>query len=641
MVLNKETLEKIRNIIENHYNHMIINVLGNSIFTEEELLSLEIEGIDVSNDESLLTLIYYNHILNESGATMAPISIEEMRRQQNTRPKGEAHSSAEEHINDNAAHTIRKLRGKTQSLIEGLVRNNNHEYRNNALQNLDRADDIDQLIKESTVGNLKQVLRDATGDIGRDFQRIATTEVSNAIGLGAADRIVMSNKDKDLDAVYVYKIPVEDAALCKYCKRFFIDDDGTPAIYKMSDLLNNGTNYGKKASEWSAVLGAVHPNCFLDQKTLIFTKDGWKQILYVTQDDLILTHTGKFQRVTQTIEYPYGRQLGYEIRYTYNGELTRLRVTPDHKFLTNNGWIEAKSLKLNHKLIKLQKPCEVCDNDIDIKLSTKRVNKICGKSCKSEFSKMCAIKYHSELNTDGKIKRAANCSTGTKNAYASGKLISHFSKDYWTVERRDAQRNNILSRMSQMLKQSAGTRVSKKQKMAYGWLLNEFPEEVVVLEHGVGRYSIDMAFPEYKIGVEIDGIHHTTSRRVKDSVRDASLREQGWTILRFGYKLPLDVTKPNIINAVRNILLNHQELYKFTEIEILEIKQIVTDHKTKLFSISVEEDESLVARGIVSHNCRESGVLELRRGWKVGPGGKVEFIGNEVWDTYIQEKVRK
>jgi hypothetical protein len=130
------------------------------------------------------------------------------------------------------------------------------------------------LVKESTLSKLKQKLRDTTQDVNRDWLRVATTVMSETIGNGSVDRIVTDNRDKDAGEVYVYRIVVNDAALCKYCRRFYMDEDGSPKVYKLSTLLGNGSNFGKKKDSWLPVVGATHPNERCSQ--VIELKPGWK-----------------------------------------------------------------------------------------------------------------------------------------------------------------------------------------------------------------------------------------------------------------------------------------------------------------------------------------------------------------------------
>jgi hypothetical protein len=274
MMISKRALEKIRAAVDKGYKSLLINVVGNRVFSEEELRRLKALGLDTENSDSLLSLIYYNNVLNDMASVTGPGSVEEMLAQQKNRPKGPAHAAAEEHLNETFAQLVEKLKASTQASIEGVVRDYNLAYRNNALQNLSRPGEMDRLVKQSSVGGLKQALRDLSHDADRDWQRVAVTETANALGMGSVDRVVVQNKDKDLDEVYVYRIPVNDAALCKYCRKFYLDSDGTPAVYQMSTLLKNGTNYGRKPAEWKPVAGATHPN---DRESgVLELRPGWK-----------------------------------------------------------------------------------------------------------------------------------------------------------------------------------------------------------------------------------------------------------------------------------------------------------------------------------------------------------------------------
>ena len=276
MVTKKATLEKIREIIEKHYARLTISVLGRDVFSEKELKALKALGIDTTQKDSLLELVYHHNFINHPIDEVSPRSTEDMKAQQSVgglKPKGEAHDSIIEHTNDKTRQLIDKLKIDVMTRVEGIIRENNTSYRNDALQNLDRTDILDDLVKESTLGKLRQKLRDTSHEANRDWARVASTEMSNAIGIASVDRIVSDNGAKDLEDVYVFRITVKDGKTCKWCKRFYNDTDGSPKVYKLSTLLGNGSNYGKKRDDWQATHMATHPNerC----SPMIELKPGW------------------------------------------------------------------------------------------------------------------------------------------------------------------------------------------------------------------------------------------------------------------------------------------------------------------------------------------------------------------------------
>jgi very-short-patch-repair endonuclease len=58
----------------------------------------------------------------------------------------------------------------------------------------------------------------------------------------------------------------------------------------------------------------------------------------------------------------------------------------------------------------------------------------------------------------------------------------------------------------------------------------------LVPQYRVGRFRLDFALPEHKIGIELDGLrnHSSTADIERDHVRQRWLEKQGWRITRFG-----------------------------------------------------------------------------------------------------------
>lgn len=263
MVTSKSTIEIIRKIIQKHYSRLVVSVLGRDALTESELKELESQGIDVSNPDSLMSLVYNHNFINHPIDEITPTSVEDMKAQQavtGLKPVGEAHQYTVDNLNDKTKQLIEKMKLDVMTRVEGIIRDNNDAYKMDALQNVDRTDIMDELTKESTLGKLKSKLKDTSGDGNRDWTRIAVTEMSNAIGIASVDRIVSDNLGTDLDDVFVFRITVKDAKTCKWCRRFYNDSDGSPKLYRLSSLLDNGSNYGKKTDGWLPVIGATHPN---------------------------------------------------------------------------------------------------------------------------------------------------------------------------------------------------------------------------------------------------------------------------------------------------------------------------------------------------------------------------------------------
>lgn len=105
-------------------------------------------------------------------------------------------------------------------------------------------------------------LRKVTGDTKQDWDMVIRTELVNSQQEGMARSILdgTSPYSNDREETMVFKRPNPDA--CKQCKKHYLERDGkTPKLFKLSELMANGTNYGKKVQDWKPTLSVMHPHC--------------------------------------------------------------------------------------------------------------------------------------------------------------------------------------------------------------------------------------------------------------------------------------------------------------------------------------------------------------------------------------------
>lgn len=277
MVTSQKVIDIIKKIIDKHHNKLVISMLGTDLLTKQQLNELKSTNEYLQNNESIFTNVYNHNFINNPVDEHTPTSIGDMKVQQSVQglvPQGEANSYSIDSINQNVKQHIDKMKVDVVSRIEGIIRQNNDKFKFNSLQNLNRSDLADTLVKESSLGKVKQQLRDSSKGATRDWQRVALTEMSNAIGIGSVDRIVTNNRDNDLNEVFVYRVIVGDSITCKWCRKFYGDVGQPPKLYKLTTLLNNGSNYGKKTDDWKGVVGATHPNTRTSQ--IIELKPGFE-----------------------------------------------------------------------------------------------------------------------------------------------------------------------------------------------------------------------------------------------------------------------------------------------------------------------------------------------------------------------------
>lgn len=108
---------------------------------------------------------------------------------------------------------------------------------------------------------------DAAKDLRSAWLRTTHTELHNATEESKA--IVLAQHHPDRDPRVFLEVRKDG---CSFCKLLYLRPDGvTPRVFKLSQLLANGSNVGRKANrptlkgknatEWKPVVGAAHPFC--------------------------------------------------------------------------------------------------------------------------------------------------------------------------------------------------------------------------------------------------------------------------------------------------------------------------------------------------------------------------------------------
>ncbi len=110
--------------------------------------------------------------------------------------------------------------------------------------------------------NLRGVLREKVDAWEMRYRTVIATELNRASNWGAMDAILHNNPEKGPEEITVFKQgnkPGQGA--CEYCARFwYLEDRITPRVYKLGELIANGSNIGRKKADWLPTVDATHPN---------------------------------------------------------------------------------------------------------------------------------------------------------------------------------------------------------------------------------------------------------------------------------------------------------------------------------------------------------------------------------------------
>lgn len=164
--------------------------------------------------------------------------------------------------------------------VRGLGNRVAHDFETTAIE-ADRAlrhrmqsairETLDQNVaRRETWRKMKSDLGHKTKDWSRDFGRIAATEKTRAMQEGQVQGLI--KREGDPKSTLVAKVPTP--AACDHCVRLHLTagKGSRPRVFRLADLQSNGTNVGRKAREWRAVVGPTHPWC---ECALVHVPEGW------------------------------------------------------------------------------------------------------------------------------------------------------------------------------------------------------------------------------------------------------------------------------------------------------------------------------------------------------------------------------
>lgn len=264
MLLSKKTITEIVDIIRKRHNLFAIKTIGPELLSSKEIEELKNEYGEeaIEQIEDFIKDGYYvGYMRNKDLGSVTEVSHSQFVNEKKP-DLNELENYSIEHSKEVLESYLQKLSQSTQTTFETLIREYNKRYKDFLMTNVGVA--MATLAEEQnrSVGDLMIAMRDLTNDVARDWDRVAKTETANVINVGMTDKIIKMNEGEDPENIYIFKRVVNDQALCSSCRKLHLMDDGvTPRIYRLSEVLANGTNVGKKQSDWQMTIGVVHPRC--------------------------------------------------------------------------------------------------------------------------------------------------------------------------------------------------------------------------------------------------------------------------------------------------------------------------------------------------------------------------------------------
>lgn len=267
-----DILNRIEEIIERAYTDFSFQILGKDFLTDNQKTQVEALGLLVGN-RPLIELLYLlvrqinspnyrkdktlNRLLDEIAMTGVLPTLRDT--DQYTLDHGKAA------VNEAIQNSKNELKKQIKS--EVLKINTEHKEKQSVTP-LTSIPERQKLAEESSNKLLKGLAYAAVGaTVFRLFRRDFTSSMTQLVNSATVDLLTnpllsaVSQAPQQGTDPWVWKEVVKDDRLSPECRRLHAHEDWTPRLYRLSELVRNGTNVGRAKSQWKVVIGGTHPNC--------------------------------------------------------------------------------------------------------------------------------------------------------------------------------------------------------------------------------------------------------------------------------------------------------------------------------------------------------------------------------------------
>lgn len=261
MLLRDKQIEEIRQLVDDLHLVLLVTLFGEGAVTPETARRLKLRGytwpskpVAIPKDAYQFGLIAAQ--LKRRGKKL-PVSYEQFQKyiKSNPIPLTQEERDTIKHLQRSMETVFTGLGDKIKKDTGQIIATADAKLRR-TLAGAAQRELISGVEHRRAVADVASRMRQATHDWAFDFLRAAATELNNAHQEGRLKDIQSRNKGRD---PRVYKQPRPDA--CPECVKHYTVDGTKPRIYRLSQLIANGSNVGRKKAERRAVVDSLHPWC--------------------------------------------------------------------------------------------------------------------------------------------------------------------------------------------------------------------------------------------------------------------------------------------------------------------------------------------------------------------------------------------
>ena len=395
------------------------------------------------------------------------------------------------------------------------------------------------------------------------------------------------------------------------------DAQGLPFVGRAGQLLTKmleapGVNFSR---DEVYITNAV--KCFISPRVLVYTASGFRPIKDIRLGDLVLTHRGRFRPVVYVRPrdtLPKGSEVvrvSIRSREDKSGQPVHMTVTPEHPFLVGGVWKRADEIRYGEPITTLGDQCEVCGRVFFVHYDRyeARSYHTCSYRCHNK-----RVFHGAEAREKVRITMKAQYADGRRDAALIARRANERTRELVAAGLAKIQNlttdERYKGRVALAANVTAGFRrgVTGFGEAELKPILDRLGVTYIHLFALPGSSLLyDFCLPDDHILIEVRGPGFANvAAQERAAVKDRLAKAHGYLLLNLWWAQVVD--QPDTVEEILGrILRNHRHEYVFVEAEVVSVESRRTRADFRLYNIGVEEDESYVAAGVVSHNCRPPG----------------------------------
>lgn len=258
MKLTIGQIQELLSIISKNHLLFIGRQLGPDFLSDQDRKTLKKYGVDFKKlynlqNDSITNSLHLGLLADALESQLKNVTYNELQKyieSGNYIPLSERTRNALNNIKLQTYTSIKALEGKIFKDVNQILVDQDRKSQEEFIRK-----ELEEGIKnKKTISEISHSMSEKTGDWSRDFDRIVQYNSQLAFEQGKAEAALKKGEN-----TLVYKKVFLKA--CKYCKDAYQNKDGSPKIFKLQELIKNGSNIGRKAADWKATIDPIHPYC--------------------------------------------------------------------------------------------------------------------------------------------------------------------------------------------------------------------------------------------------------------------------------------------------------------------------------------------------------------------------------------------